>query len=171
MKHLSAIKSIFIEHLRFDDGFLAELKTRKYLSIFYLVKNLKQLFLYQEMTAPTPSAPQSPRVNFNGNKSSQQRELTEEPNGDNTALREIKGENGKLLTNNNVDGELSSDCSHPTSGINMNILRFKALPSMQIPLSLYHQVLNQDIKFLVYPGCIRIKSRILPKLRLGRRYI
>ena len=31
------------------------------------------------------------------------------------------------------------------------------------------KVMNQNIKFIVYPGCIRIKSRILPKLRLGRR--
>ena len=62
-------------------------------------------------------------MNFDENKSSQQREEKEE-NGDNTALREINGENGKLLTNNNVEGELSSDCSHPASGRNTNILRF-----------------------------------------------
>ena len=65
-------------------------------------------------------------MNFDENKSCQQREEKEE-NGDNTALRDIKGENGKLLTNNNVEGELSSDCSHPASGRNANILRFKAL--------------------------------------------
>ena len=111
-------------------------------------KTYKQTFLYQELAAPS-SSPQSPRVNFDEKKDSQHQTEEKEENGNNgdntgTALREVKGENGKLLTNNNVDGELSSDCSHPASGRNMNILRFKALAiAMQIlnsmkPLILYH---------------------------------
>ena len=105
---------------------LAELKTSKYISILYLVKTYKQTFLYQELAAPSAS-PQSPRVNFDEEKASQHQREEKEENGNNTALREVKGENGKLLTNNNVDGELSSDCSHPASGRNMNILRFEIL--------------------------------------------
>ena len=39
-KHLSAIKSIFIEHLRLMRGLIAKLKTRRYhTSIFFLVKH------------------------------------------------------------------------------------------------------------------------------------
>ena len=131
MKHLSAIKSIFIEHLCFDDGFWQNLKPAN-TSPSFLVKTYKQTFLYQELAAPSAS-PQSPRVNFDEEKASQHQRQEKEENRDNTALREAKGENGKLLTNNNVDGELSSDCSHPASGRNMNILRFKALAiAMQI---------------------------------------
>ena len=66
-------------------------------------------------------------MNFDEEKASQHQREEKEENGNNTALREVKGENGKLLTNNNVDGELSSDCSHPASGRNMNILRFKTM--------------------------------------------
>ena len=127
------------------------------------------MFPHQEMTTP-PSSHQSPRVNFDENKSSQQNE--KEENDNNPGHREkIKGENGKLLTNNNVDGELSSDCSHPASGRNMNILRFKALlcKSSNHFHFIILNVVTQNINFTVYPGCIRIKSRILPKLRLGRR--
>ena len=101
-------------------------------------------------------------------------------NGDHTALREKKEENGDLcelrehnkhLTNNNVEGELSSDCSHPASGRNVNILVCKSSANFPTIILTYQVMkLHQNIKFTVNPGCIRIKSRILPKLRLGRRY-
>ena len=167
MKHLSAIKSIFIEHLCLMMGFIAKLKTRRYYipQNFLLVKTskhfetrssrLRHLLIRAQGWTLMRTNPVS--------KGRRRRKMARTQH-----LKKSRGKMENFLQTIMWRGNcpVTAAILHQAEiRIFWDLKLCYANPQAFIML----KVVNQNIKFSVYPGCIRIKSRILPKLRLGRR--